>query len=117
VLVVEDEVDTGDSLCMLLRLYGHDVRLARSGPTAVAVAAEFRPSLVLMDLGLPGMDGYEVARRLRANPDLAGTTLCALSGYTPSEADRERPRQAGFAHHFIKPVGVETLLGVLKALG
>jgi PAS domain S-box-containing protein len=116
VLVVEDNIDAGDSLSMLLRLYGHDVRVARSGPNALEIAAGFRPSLVLLDIGLPGMDGYEVARRLRANPDLSGMTLCALSGYTPSEAERERPRQAGFAHHFIKPVSVDTLLGVLKTL-
>ncbi len=58
-----------------------------------------------------------MARRLRADPGLTGMTLCARSGYTPSEADRERPRQAGFAHHFIKPVSADTLLGLLKTLG
>ena len=117
VLVVEDDIDSGDSLCMLLRLYGHDVRVARSGPTALEMATEFRPSLVLIDIGLPGMDGYEVARRLRADPEMAGATLCALSGYTPSVADGGRPEQAGFAHHFIKPVSVDALLGLLKTLG
>ncbi len=114
VLVVEDNVDAGDSLSMLLRLHGHEVLVARTGPTALAVAAAFRPSLVLLDIGLPGMDGYEVARRLRANPGLTGMTLCALTGYTPSEADRLRPQQAGFDHHFVKPVGLDTLLGLLK---
>ncbi len=117
VLVVEDNVDAGDSLSMLLRLYGHEVQVARSGPTALEVAAKFRPSLVLLDIGLPGMDGYEVARRMRANPDLAGATLWALSGYTPNEADRLRPQQAGFAHHLIKPVDVNDLLGLMKTLG
>ncbi|HYH64212.1 MAG TPA: ATP-binding protein [Urbifossiella sp.] len=117
VLVVEDDIDSGDSLCMLLRLYGHDVRVARSGSTALEMATEFRPSLVLLDIGLPGMDGYEVARRLRADPEMAGATLCALSGYTPSAADSGRPQQAGFAHHFIKPVSVDALLGLLKTLG
>jgi CheY-like chemotaxis protein/two-component sensor histidine kinase len=117
VLVVEDNVDAGDSLSMLLRLYGHEVPVARTGPSALEVAAAFRPSLVLLDIGLPGMDGYEVARRLRANPELAGMTLCALSGYTPSEGDRGRPQQSGFAHHFIKPVSVADLLKVVKALG
>jgi two-component system CheB/CheR fusion protein len=116
VLVVEDNADAADSLGMLVRLYGHDVRVARTGPTALKVAADFRPSLVLLDIGLPGMDGYEVARQLRANPDLTGMTLCALSGYTPSEADR-RPQQAGFDHHFVKPVELDTLLGLLKTLG
>jgi CheY-like chemotaxis protein len=116
VLVVEDNIDAGDSLCMLLRLYGHDVQVARSGPAALVVAATFHPSLALVDIGLPGMDGYEVAKRLRENPILAGMTLCALSGHTPSEAEWERPLQAGFAHHFIKPVSIEALLDVLKTL-
>ncbi|MDB5310938.1 MAG: luxQ 7 [Gemmataceae bacterium] len=117
VLVVEDNVDAGDSLSMLLRLYGHDVLVARTGPTALEVAAAFHPSLVLLDIGLPGMDGYEVARRLRANPGLTGMTLCALTGYTPSEADQLRPQQSGFDYHFVKPVGLDTLLGLLKGLG
>jgi PAS domain S-box-containing protein len=117
VLVVEDNVDAGDSLSMLLRLYGHEVLVARSGPTALEVAANFHPALVLMDIGLPGMDGYEVARRMRADPALAGVTLCALTGYTPSEADRLRPQQAGFDHHFVKPIALNTLLGLLKTLG
>jgi CheY-like chemotaxis protein len=70
----------------------------------------------LLDIGLPGMDGYEVARRLRANPDLAGVTLCALTAYTPSGFDRPRPQQSGFDHHFIKPVRVETLTRLLQTL-
>lgn len=117
VLVVEDNVDSGDSLSLLLRLHGHDVRVARTGTTALEVAATFHPSLALVDIGLPGMDGYEVARRLQENPDLKGMTLCALSGYTPSDADKLRPQEVGFAHHFVKPVEVETLLGVLRKLG
>jgi CheY-like chemotaxis protein len=117
VLIVEDNIDAGDSLSMLLRLHGHDVLVARTGPTALEVAAIFHPALVLLDIGLPGMDGYEVARRLRANPEMTGVTLCALTGYTPSEADRLRPQHAGFDHHFVKPVSVDTLLGLLKSLG
>jgi CheY-like chemotaxis protein/two-component sensor histidine kinase len=91
ILVVEDNVDSGDSLSMLLRLHGHEVLVARTGANALEVAAGFHPALVLCDIGLPGMDGYEVARRMRANPALAGATLCALTGYTPSEADRLKP--------------------------
>jgi PAS domain S-box-containing protein len=114
VLVVEDNVDAADSLSMLLRLYGHEVLVARTGPTALEVAAAFHPALVLCDIGLPGMDGYEVARRMRADPKLSGITLCALTGYTPSDADRERPQQAGFDHQFVKPIAIETLLDLLK---
>ncbi len=116
VLVVEDNIDAGDSLSMLLRLYGHEVLVARTGPTALELAATFHPALVLLDIGLPGMDGYEVARRMRADPSLKGVTLCALTGYTPSDADRFRPQQAGFDHHFVKPVSLDTLLGLVKSL-
>jgi PAS domain S-box-containing protein len=116
VLVVEDNVDAGDSLSMLLRLHGHQVLVARTGPTALELAATFHPALVLLDIGLPGMDGYEVARRMRADPTLKGVTLCAMSGYTPSEADRFRPQEAGFDHHFVKPISLDTLLGLLKSL-
>jgi PAS domain S-box-containing protein len=117
VLVVEDNVDSGDSLSMLLRLHGHEVLVARTGPSALEMVASFHPALVLCDIGLPGMDGYEVARRLRAMPGLTGVTLCALTGYTPSEADRLRPLQAGFDHHYVKPIALDALLGLLKSLG
>ncbi len=117
VLVVEDNVDAGDSLSMFLRLHGHVVLVARTGPAALEVAEAFHPACVLLDIGLPGIDGYEVARRLRATPALAGVTLCALTGYTPSEADEGRPRQAGFDHHFVKPLALDTLLRLLKSLG
>jgi len=116
VLVVEDNVDSADSMSMLLRLYGHEVAVARTGPAALEIAAEFRPNLVLLDIGLPGMDGHEVARRLRANPDLTGMTLCALTGYTPTEADRLRPQPPGFDHHFVKPLSMDTLNGLLSSL-
>ena len=114
VLVVEDNVDSADSLSMLLRLYGHEVLVARSGPSALEVAAGFHPQIVLCDIGLPGMDGYEVARQMRANPAMKGVTLCALTGYTPSEADRQKSQQTGFDHHFVKPVDLNTLLELLK---
>jgi len=114
VLVVEDNVDAGDSLSMLLRLYGHKVLLARSGQTALEIAAWFRPDVVLLDIGLPGMDGFAVAERMRENPDLAGATLCALTAYTPSQADKLRPENNCFDHHFVKPLGLDALLELLK---
>ena len=109
VLVVEDNVDAADSLSMLLRLYGHDVQVARTGPTALEMASASRPDVVLLDIGLPGMDGYQVAQRLRERPDFKDVMLCALTGYTPSEADRQRQQVTGFDHYYVKPVSLEKL--------
>jgi CheY-like chemotaxis protein len=117
VLVVEDNVDAGDSLSLLLRLYGHDVLVARTGPSALEVASAFKPNVVLLDIGLPGMDGFQVAERLRAKPEFKNVLLCALTGFTPSEADRDRPQKTGFDHHFVKPVSTEQLLEVFKGVG
>jgi CheY-like chemotaxis protein/two-component sensor histidine kinase len=113
VLVVEDNVDSGDSLSLLLRLHGHEVLVARTGTSALEVASVFKPQAVLLDIGLPGMDGYQVAQRLREKPEFKTTLLCALTGYTPSEADRDRPQQAGFDHHFVKPVDFKKLFALL----
>ena len=116
ILIVEDNIDSGDTLSMLLRLEGHDVLLVRSGTTALESGPAFRPEVVLCDIGLPGIDGYEVARRLRALPQFDGVTMCALTGFMPSEADRDRPQQAGFNHYFIKPVALDTLLELLATV-
>jgi PAS domain S-box-containing protein len=115
VLVVEDNVDAGDSLSLLLRLHGHEVLVARTGPSALEVASAFQPNVVLLDIGLPGMDGYQVAQHLREKPEFKNTLLCALTGWTPSDADRDRPHQAGFDHHFVKPVDMKKLHEVLAA--
>ena len=117
VLVVEDNIDAGDSLSLLLRLYGHEVEVARTGPTALEMAAASRPDVVLLDIGLPGMDGYKVAKRLREMPEFKGVVLCALTGYTPSEADRHRQQETGFDHYYVKPVDVEKLLELFKSVG
>jgi CheY-like chemotaxis protein len=116
VLVVEDNVDAADSLSMLLRLYGHDVRVARTGPTALQMASASRPDVVLLDIGLPGMDGYQVAKRLREKPEFKKVMLCALTGFTPSEGDRQRHQESGFNHYFVKPVSLEQLTGLLKSI-
>jgi CheY-like chemotaxis protein len=116
VLVAEDNVDSADSLSLLLRLYGHEVFVARTGPAALEAAAAFRPEVVLLDIGLPGMDGYQVAKRLREKPDFKDVTLCALTGYTPSEADRLRPQQTRFDHHLVKPVSFQTLLDLFETV-
>lgn len=115
VLVVEDNVDAGDSLSLLLRLHGHVVQVARTGPTALELAETFRPEVVLLDIGLPGMDGYEVARELRKKPEFASVILCALTGFTPSDADRERQQETRFDHYLVKPVSLKKLLQLLQA--
>jgi CheY-like chemotaxis protein len=116
ILLVEDNIDAGDTLSMLLRLKGHEVLLVRSGRTALEAGPAFRPEVVLCDIGLPGIDGYEVARGLRALPQFNGVLMCALTGYTPSEADQERPQQAGFSHHLIKPLSFDKLLELLETV-
>ena len=116
-LLVEDNVDAADSLSLLLRLYGHDVQLARTGPTAVEMALLSRPDVVLLDIGLPGMDGYQVAQRLRERPEFKNVVICALTGYTPSEADRQRQQETGFNHYYVKPVNLATLLDLFKKIG
>jgi PAS domain S-box-containing protein len=115
ILVVEDNVDAADSLSLLLRLYGHEVQVARTGPTALEMASSSRPDVVLLDIGLPGMDGYQVAQRLREKQEFQKVTLCAVTGYTPSEADRQRHEQMGFDHYLVKPVSLEKLLGLLES--
>ena len=117
VLVVEDNVDAGDSLSLLLRLYGHEVQLARTGPSALEMASISRPDLVLLDIGLPGMDGYQVAKQLRDRPDFKSVIMCALTGFTPSEADRQRQQETGFNHYYVKPVNMEKLIELFKMVG
>jgi signal transduction histidine kinase/CheY-like chemotaxis protein len=112
VLVVDDNADIAESLAGLLQDLGHTVRTAHAGPQALEVAREFRPELILLDIGLPGMDGYEVARRLRADPELSGLLVVALSGYGQEE-DRRRAREAGFDEHLTKPVGLAALQPLL----
>ncbi|HJZ59459.1 MAG TPA: response regulator [Gemmataceae bacterium] len=112
VLLVDDNVDGAESLATLLRLAGHDVRLAHTGPDAVEMAAASRPDAVLLDIGLPGLDGYEVARRLRAGSATRNAVLVAVTGYGRDE-DRQLSRAAGFDHHLVKPVDLATLQRIL----
>jgi PAS domain S-box-containing protein len=115
VLVVDDNADSAESMCLLLEMWGHEARATRDGEEAIKIAAEMRPQLILLDIGLPGMDGYEVARRLRQIPELQGTVLAAMTGYGQDE-DRRRSQEAGFAHHLVKPVQVHTLQEVFAQL-
>lgn len=108
VLVVDDNVDAADSLAMVLRLLGQEVHVAYDGPSALERAQAAPPDIAFLDLGMPKMDGYDLARAFRANPDLAGAVLVALTGWGQPE-DRQRTRTAGFNHHFVKPVEAEAL--------
>jgi CheY-like chemotaxis protein len=110
ILVVDDNQDSAESLALLLELKGHEVRTAFAGPAALDIASTFQPEVVLLDIGLPGMDGYEVARRLRAGND--GSRLVALTGYGQDD-DRQRSRDAGFDHHLVKPVDLDELARVI----
>jgi PAS domain S-box-containing protein len=108
ILLVEDNIDAADALAELLRLWGHQVTIAHDGLLALEAARSVRPEVVLLDIGLPGMDGYEVARALRSLGGLEGVLLIALTGYG-QESDRHRSQLAGFDHHMVKPVDVSRL--------
>jgi CheY-like chemotaxis protein len=116
ILLVDDLVEAAEDMAALMReAFGHEVRTVHDGPTALQVAAEFRPELVLLDIGLPGMSGYEVARRLRQVSDLGGVVLVALTGWGQEE-DRRKTQEAGFNHHLVKPVGLKELQPLLANL-
>jgi len=102
VLVVDDNVDAAESIAMFLRLEGHEVKVVIDGYQVISAATVFAPHAVLLDIGLPGLSGYEIARRLRQQPEHADTALIALTGYGQKD-DRERAMAAGFDYHFIKP--------------
>jgi CheY-like chemotaxis protein len=114
VLVVDDNTDAADLLAELLAQAGHDVIVAYDGEAALELARGKPCDVAILDLGLPGMDGFEVARHLRTRPD-GGPTLFALSGYG-LENDRRRTAQAGFARHFVKPVDPDRLLHAIAEL-
>jgi CheY-like chemotaxis protein len=112
VLVVDDNADGAESLASLLRVAGHETAVAFDGEEAMRVAREFDPELAVLDIGLPQLDGYEVARRIRRMQLARQPLLIALTGWGQEE-DREKSRQAGFNHHLVKPVTLNALLDLL----
>jgi CheY-like chemotaxis protein/two-component sensor histidine kinase len=112
VLIVDDNRDGAQGLALMLDLEGHDVRTASDGLEALEIAEEFRPNVVLLDIGMPGIDGYETARRLRARPWGQSVLLCAQTGWG-QEDDKRRSRSAGFDRHLVKPVDPEELNRIL----
>jgi CheY-like chemotaxis protein len=115
ILLVDDNRDAADSMRMLLREVGADVRVAHDGPEALAAFEDCRPRMVLLDIGMPGMDGYEVARRLRASPRGAQASLVALTGWGQDD-DRRRVREAGFDHHLVKPADFAALRSLIASI-
>jgi CheY-like chemotaxis protein len=116
VLIVDDNRDAATSLGMLLELSGNKTETAYDGLTAIDAGARFRPHAVLLDIGLPGLDGYEVARRMRSEPWGNRVKLVAVTGWGEAE-DRKRSRDAGFDAHLLKPVDHEALVKLLAQFG
>jgi CheY-like chemotaxis protein len=112
ILVVDDLAASADTLMMLLQMEGFEVKTAHEGMTALKIAEDFHPDVVLLDIGLPGMNGFEVAHRLRSQPQSRDALLIALTGYGEAES-RSRSAQAGFDHHMVKPADVNQLLALL----
>jgi CheY-like chemotaxis protein len=112
VLVVDDSVDTALSFAMLLKESGHDVWTAHDGAAAMRAALDYRPDVVLLDIGLPGLNGYDVAKWIRQQPDLLGVVLVALTGYG-QESDRQASGNAGFNYHLVKPTGFKDVHEIL----
>jgi CheY-like chemotaxis protein len=115
ILVVDDNADAAQSLAGLLAIGGHTTRAVLSSEEALACAAEFAPDLALLDIGLPRLDGYELAKQFRRKPELNAIRLIALTGYGQAE-DRERALAAGFDEHLVKPVDLSVLERTLAAI-
>jgi CheY-like chemotaxis protein len=114
-LVVDDNKDAAETMSMLLQMWGHDVAYAYDGPSALETAEQWQPQAVFLDIGLPGMDGYEVAERLRELPHAKDTVLIAITGYGQDD-DRVRSRRAGIDHHLVKPVAPDALRSLIDSL-
>jgi CheY-like chemotaxis protein len=114
-LVVDDNRDAAESMSMLLEMWGHEVAFAYDGPSALETAEQWQPEAVFLDIGLPGMDGYEVAARLRELPQAKDAVLIAVTGYG-QEDDRLRSRRAGIDHHLVKPVAPDALRNLIDSL-
>jgi CheY-like chemotaxis protein len=115
ILIVDDNRDAADSLAMLLSLDGHDVHVSYTGRAALEAVREWRPSIVVLDLGLPDLNGFEVARRLRSDESLGPVRLIALTGWGQAD-DRRRTLEAGFDHHLTKPVDPDQLNRLLQGV-
>jgi signal transduction histidine kinase len=116
ILIVDDNRQAAESLAMIVTLWNHDTRIAFNGTEALDLVSKYRPEVVLLDIGLPGMDGYSVAGSIRSSPDLDGTVLVAMTGYGRDE-DFQRSKSAGFDHHLVKPIDFNELQRLLGKAG
>jgi CheY-like chemotaxis protein len=116
ILVVDDNADSAKAIGKLLQLEGHDVRCAFDGVSALAIAQQFGPHLVLLDISLPDIDGYEVLRRLREQGGASQPMVAAVTGFGLPQ-DRRRIQEAGFDHHLVKPFGPDVLKELIQSLG
>ncbi|MEO8629323.1 MAG: response regulator [Betaproteobacteria bacterium] len=114
VLVVDDNADAAESIGTLLEIFGHSVQIAGDGEGALKRAREFQPEAIVLDIGLPGIDGYEVARRLRERPEMQNTIMLAVSGYGRPD-DVKRALDAGFDHHLVKPADPDAIHHLLMS--
>jgi CheY-like chemotaxis protein len=115
VLIVDDNRDSAQGLALMLDLDGHEVRTAADGFEALQIAEAFQPQVVLLDIGMPGIDGYETARRLRMRPWAQTTLLCAQTGWGQDD-DKRRARAAGFDRHLVKPIDPEEISRIVAAV-
>jgi CheY-like chemotaxis protein len=116
VLVVDDNVDAASAMDLLLQSLGHETRVVHDGTQALQIAVDFWPDIVLLDIGMPGIDGYEVARRLRAVRQERALRIVAVTGFG-QETDRKKSREAGFDMHLVKPVAIDDLAQALDKGG
>jgi CheY-like chemotaxis protein len=114
ILIVDDNADAAEMMGDILRSEGHDVAVAHDGAAGLQQFGQFHPELAILDLGLPEIDGYSLARQVRAEPEFRTTPLIALSGYTQAE-DIERSREAGFTHHLAKPADWKRLEAIIAS--
>jgi CheY-like chemotaxis protein len=115
IFVVDDNIDNADSLAFLLEDSGHQVHLAHDGPTALELAKLHQPQMILLDIGLPELDGFEVARRLREMPNTSKSFLVAVTGYG-QDKHRQQTKDAGFDYHMVKPIEWSELLEIIRAI-
>ncbi len=115
ILIIDDNEASAKTLGWMMELIGHEPRVATDGPSGIAIAREFNPHLVMLDIGLPGMNGYDICMLMRQEPSLKHTRFVAQTGWGQAE-HRKRSKEAGFDHHLVKPVQLEQIQEIMTAM-